>query len=267
MEWYYLDGGKQRGPLTGLELGQAAADGIVLPETLVWREGLEDWLLYRETMPRQAPGPAPFLDPLLSESAPSPEPAPPAVPLASCLECGRFFPESELLRHGEIRICAGCKPIFVQRLREGMEYATGLRYAGFGKRFIAKFIDWMIIGAVNTGVSVAVVFLLALVARNEHGGAVVAIQLLSMAFQYLIAAFYDTLFVGKLGATPGKLAFKLRVVTPEGEKVGYGRALGRHFGEYLSKFTLGVGYFLAAFDRPQTRTLHDRVCNTRVIQA
>lgn len=268
MEWHYLDGEQQRGPLTEPELRQAVADGIIVPETLVWREGLEDWLPCREAIPlSSSSAPAPVLEPLVSESAPAPVTVtPPAATLISCLECGRFFPDNELLRHGELRICAACKPIFVQRLREGMEYATGLRYASFGKRFVAKIIDNLILGAVNAGISMVQVFVMALGGDKVHGGAFLGFQMLVMGFQYLIAAFYDTVFVGKLGATPGKLVFKLRVVTPEGEKVTYGRALGRHFGEYLSKFTFGIGYLLAAFDKPQMRTLHDRVCHTRVIQ-
>jgi hypothetical protein len=30
---------------------------------------------------------------------------------------------------------------------------------------------------------------------------------------------------------------------------------------------LGIGYIMAAFDEPERRTLHDRICDTRVIKA
>jgi uncharacterized RDD family membrane protein YckC len=61
------------------------------------------------------------------------------------------------------------------------------------------------------------------------------------------------------------MACKLKVVTSDGGRVSYLRALGRHFAELLSVLTLMVGYIMAAFDE-QKRTLHDRICDTRVIK-
>ena len=61
------------------------------------------------------------------------------------------------------------------------------------------------------------------------------------------------------------MALNLRVVTPEGGDIGYLRALGRHVAEWISGFILLIGYIMAAFDA-EKRTLHDRICNTRVIR-
>ena len=72
-------------------------------------------------------------------------------------------------------------------------------------------------------------------------------------------------FLGKFGATPGKMACKLKVVRPDGERISYARALGRHFAEMLSGIILYIGYIMAAFDE-EKRTLHDRICDTRVIK-
>jgi hypothetical protein len=36
-----------------------------------------------------------------------------------CVECGRQFPEEDLLRIADASVCAACKPIFLQRLAEG----------------------------------------------------------------------------------------------------------------------------------------------------
>jgi len=89
----------------------------------------------------------------------------------------------------------------------------------------------------------------------------VILNLLLMAIQ----AAYVTFFVGRYGATPGKMAGRLRVVTADGGKVTYLKAFGRHFAEFLSSMILGIGYIMAAFD-DQKRTLHDRICNTRVVK-
>jgi len=37
-----------------------------------------------------------------------------------CAECGASFPESDMLIHGDLQICAACKPRFLQKLREGL---------------------------------------------------------------------------------------------------------------------------------------------------
>jgi uncharacterized RDD family membrane protein YckC len=86
-----------------------------------------------------------------------------------------------------------------------------------------------------------------------------------MAISMLVAASYNIFFVGKFGATPGKMALRLKVVTASGGTVSYARATGRYFAELLSSITLLIGYIMAAFDE-QKRALHDRICDTRVIR-
>ncbi|MGD9371632.1 MAG: RDD family protein, partial [Desulfobacterales bacterium] len=83
--------------------------------------------------------------------------------------------------------------------------------------------------------------------------------------QYAIPAAYDTWFVGKYGATPGKMACKLKVVVADRSRVSFLRAFGRHFAKWLSSMILLIGFIMAAFD-DEKRTLHDRVCETRVIR-
>ncbi len=42
--WYYAVGGEQRGPVSREDLGRLAISGAVTPQTLVWREGMANWL-------------------------------------------------------------------------------------------------------------------------------------------------------------------------------------------------------------------------------
>jgi uncharacterized RDD family membrane protein YckC len=61
------------------------------------------------------------------------------------------------------------------------------------------------------------------------------------------------------------MACGIKVVTPEGEKITYLRAFGRYFAKTLLGIaTLYIGYIIAAFDS-EKRSLHDRICNTRVV--
>jgi uncharacterized RDD family membrane protein YckC len=54
-------------------------------------------------------------------------------------------------------------------------------------------------------------------------------------------------------------------VRPGGSPITVWRALGRYFGTILSWMAFTVGYIIAAFDE-QKRSLHDWICDTRVIK-
>ena len=43
MNWHYLEGSEQRGPVTDADLEALFRAGTVRPDTLVWRAGLAAW--------------------------------------------------------------------------------------------------------------------------------------------------------------------------------------------------------------------------------
>jgi uncharacterized RDD family membrane protein YckC len=104
------------------------------------------------------------------------------------------------------------------------------------------------------------------VSSFDEPAAFAIIQLISTILNFIIPAVYESWFVGKYAATPGKMACKLKVVMSEGDRVSFARAIGRHFAKYISGLILGIGYIMAGFDE-QKRTLHDRICDTRVIKS
>jgi uncharacterized RDD family membrane protein YckC len=81
----------------------------------------------------------------------------------------------------------------------------------------------------------------------------------------VLALFYWTLSVGIWGTTIGKKAFGLRVVRPDGSKIGIGRAFCRYLCYTISLLTLLIGYLMIAF-RADKRGLHDLICDTMVIR-
>jgi uncharacterized RDD family membrane protein YckC len=184
---------------------------------------------------------------------------------AVCQECGKSFSPSDMMRYGNLWVCAGCKPVFVQKLKEGHSMPGVMEYAGFWIRFGAKLIDGVILGVVTLAIGMTGGFLTSGGGTVDLGG-LILFQVVLVFFQYVVAAVYATWFVGKYDATPGKMVCKLRVVTEDGGKVSYARACGRHFAEYLSGMILAIGYLMAAFDQ-ERRTLHDRICSTRVVRA
>ncbi|MCD6052750.1 MAG: domain containing protein [Verrucomicrobia bacterium] len=100
-------------------------------------------------------------------------------------------------------------------------------------------------------------------ATNEAGVPIVV--MLTAGVEFIISIAYTIFFIGAYGATPGKMACKIRVVNPDGSKVSYAKATGRAFAEMLSGCFCAVGYIMAAFDA-EKRSLHDRICATRVIR-
>ena len=184
----------------------------------------------------------------------------PAAELSKCSDCGMFYPESELIPYGDARICASCKQAFFQRLKEGTALPGSLAYAGFWIRTGAQVLDFIILYVVLFAIGFVLVLTPTTPDTKDLG-----FYGLLMLLQYAIAIGYEVFFIGKYGATPGKMACRIKVVNPDGGRVSYMKALGRFFGKLLSGLILNIGYIMAGFD-VEKRALHDRVCNTRVIR-
>ena len=248
--WYYASEDRQMGPIPEPELDRLIATGAILPFTLVWHEGMAEWQTYSSL--RTA-----------AFAAEAPANANGSIPgvVAMCSQCEEVELQSEMVRFGEKWVCAKCKDIYTQRLREGT--LTGpMVYASFWTRGGALLID-----------GIAVLFLQLFVQAayagagsvESLGGYFRASQLLVVKLlQLTTQAIYFSTFVYQLGGTPGKLALGLRVVTADGAKLTLARSIARYFASLISSGTIGIGYLIAAFD-DQRRTLHDRICDTRVI--
>jgi uncharacterized RDD family membrane protein YckC len=260
MNWYYVDQEKQAGPVNDAQFAELVRTGKILPDTLVWREGMAAWQSCREAT---APSPSfglPSADGTGSAKGESPE--------AVCAECGKMFRTQDMIHHagvsGGVYICANCKPVFLQKLAEGAQINTGaLNYAGFWTRFAAVFMDGLLLFAVNFCISLIAGMSAAQAAGVRPKGAI-ALQLVLLAINLSIGIAYEVILIGKYGATLGKMACKIKVVTADGGRVSYLRSFGRYFSKMLSGFTCLIGYVIAAFDG-QKRALHDHICNTRVI--
>jgi uncharacterized RDD family membrane protein YckC len=267
MHWHYVEEGQQVGPVNDDRLLELERSGKINADTLVWREGMADWksfLLVRSEL--KPSGVASGIDGGgKAEAASEPASELGKSPEAVCGECGKIFPIDEMIRHGSTRICPGCKPVFMQKLSEGANINVGeMRYAPVLTRFCAVFLDGLILGALNIGLGLIAGFSLAQAAGTQPRGTI-AVQMIVFVIQFSIGITYETVMIGKFGATLGKMACKIKVVTADGGRVTYMRALGRYFAKLLSAFTCLIGYIIAFFDS-ERRALHDRICNTRVIR-
>ena len=251
MNLYYEVGDQQVGPIGKTEFQSLVKTKKLNAKTLVWQEGMENWeelgvfVRNRQGKGVQKSTPADF------------------VPKSVCSECGQAFAEENMIRFQDSWVCAGCKPVFVQKIKEGMSVAGAMDYAGFWIRTAAFAIDALIMGIIHFVIFIPLGFLMPTSPDNPF--VVISFMPVLILVQYAIPAAYDTWFVGKYGATPGKMACKLKIVVEDGNRMSYLRALGRHFAKYLSMMILCIGYIMAAFD-DQRRTLHDRICETRVVR-
>ena len=107
MTWHYAINDQQLGPVSDEQLEQLLSSGQINSDTLVWREGMADWQPLNAA--RSAPPPIPPLAPVES---------------ALCAECGRSFPVANLIQLNGLSICANCKPIYLQKLSEGVVTAS-----------------------------------------------------------------------------------------------------------------------------------------------
>jgi hypothetical protein len=114
MNWFYHDGSKQVGPVSEADVRAALAAGILRPDSLVWRQGMANWQPLRDVLPANA---------LDTAGAPFVAGVPPTQ--SQCCECRNCFAVEDMLQHGELYVCGGCKPIFLQRIREGLGAGSG----------------------------------------------------------------------------------------------------------------------------------------------
>ncbi len=254
VKWYYAEGREKRGPISQDEFERLIGAGTVTPDTLVWRKGMADWQALAEIRGDE-------LTSVTREEKPY----------------ARGLGDNEI--HGG---AAG-------ELLRGKKATTagGLNYAGAGKRFGAKVIDLIFlltIASIVEGLSRKLFPEAYVSADIEY------VYAATMLINLLLWSFYVTWFVGKFGATPGKIVFNLKIVTPTGGRVGYIQAFGRFCGEFVLGLSIALvpaiaGFMLSQqkwlamvafiatlflfyspiiFDS-QKRGLHDRLIGTRVV--
>jgi uncharacterized RDD family membrane protein YckC len=254
MAWYYHVDGNTVGPVQAADLQTLVQNRTITSETPIWTEGMAEWKPYQS----------------VNLGATS---SIPSIPTHPCVECGKPFPADEMLQYENSWVCPACKPIFFQRIKEGASIKGHLNLATIGHRFAAVFVDGLLIGVIMLLLlfPMYMAIFTTFSQSASHPGTPPKLPDFSIGFrlyQYFVSyglpAAYEIFFIGTYGATLGKMLMKIRVVTPEGGRISYGRATGRHFAKLLSGIILYIGYLMAFWD-DEKRALHDRICGTRVI--
>jgi len=142
-------------------------------------------------------------------------------------------------------------------------------YAGFGWRFLAVFLDGILVAVVSNmlGLFVGVVVGVGGVAAGVNEDAVSAIAGLLGAFLGIgIGWFYEAFMVSSsYQGTLGKMAVGIVVTDLQGRRISFLKATGRHFGKLISTFALMAGYLMQPFTEKR-QALHDMLAGCLVLR-
>jgi uncharacterized RDD family membrane protein YckC len=260
MQWYYVVNGQRLGPVAQPEFDQLVQSGVINANTLVWRQGMEAWQPYAVLAPAAAGTVTPDGQPAGAEET------------EICVASGKRYPKREMIQFQGNWVSGEHRDAYFQRLREGVTQPGSFTYGNFGRRFVAKILDGIILGVGGVVINMAI-------GLGLYGSAnyfkpdvsqitmttVILFQVISFLVNTGLGLGYGIFFLRRYNATPGKLALGLQVVRPDGSTLSVGRIIGRYFAEILSGMILLIGYIMAGFDE-ERRALHDRICETRVIK-
>lgn len=237
-EWFYARDGEQVGPMGVEALQRLAGNGELGPDDFVWREGLPVWVPAAE-LPELA---AQFA--AGESTAPYDTAAPPQYTQAP------YAQPVEALGYAQPQIGYYTPPRMAP-------------YAGFWWRFLAAFVDGIIVAVVNAVIGFMIGF-----AFGTAGGrdAAVVAELLASVSNLIVAWLYEALQESSVHqATLGKRLCGLVVTDMNGQRISFGRATGRHFAKILSALILLIGYIMQAFTE-RRQALHDMLAGTLVLK-
>jgi uncharacterized RDD family membrane protein YckC len=134
-------------------------------------------------------------------------------------------------------------------------------YGGFWRRFLAAFLDTVILYFPAATVRVLLGLPATGIFDPETSSSWVA-----TTFEFGLDFVYATaLMCSPARGTLGMQVMDLHVTDLNGDRIGFGRATGRYFATLLSLLTFGIGYLLQLFTS-RRQTLHDLVAGTVVVR-
>lgn len=133
-------------------------------------------------------------------------------------------------------------------------------YVGFWVRVAASLIDTVLAAVVLAPIAMVIL------GRERALGLELDLSLESVMINYVLPAAAIVWFWVARQATPGKMAFRARIVdAATGRPLSVGQSLGRYLGYYVSILGCFLGFVWVAFDR-RKQGWHDKLARTVVIR-
>jgi len=144
-----------------------------------------------------------------------------------------------------------------------------VKYAGFWIRFVAYIIDSILLGIIIGPIFFMFFAPAAGFASFADDPEAIAIFAAGMSgFVVIELVIYLLYFAGmessKYQATLGKMAIGVIVIDENGNRISFGRAVGRLLSKILSGLILYIGFIMAGFDS-RKQALHDKIASTLVV--
>ncbi len=98
---------------------------------------------------------------------------------------------------------------------------------------------------------------------DASGASLLDIALVRVLATTTVIGFYSAFWL-KNGQTLGMQAWRIKLVSSDGAKLSFGRALRRCLGAFVSTVCLGAGYWWCLFDSKK-RSWHDHFSGTELI--
>jgi uncharacterized RDD family membrane protein YckC len=139
-------------------------------------------------------------------------------------------------------------------------------YAGFWRRVAASLLDGLILLIPSWIVGFVWGLLLVALGVGRNRGDASLVLVSSYALGLIGVWLYCALMESSAsGATLGKQALRIRVITQNAEQLSFAQASGRHFGKILSGLILGIGYIMAGVTEHK-QALHDMMAGCLVVR-
>ena len=139
-------------------------------------------------------------------------------------------------------------------------------YAGFWRRFLASFLDGIILMVVNLLIGVVTGLVLGLTGVDSNSTVYIMVMSVINILNYLVMFSYYVYFIGSRGQTVGKMIMGIKVMKFDGSNPSYVSAFLREVvGKLLSSIVLLLGYLWMLWDSKK-QTWHDKIAGTVVVR-
>lgn len=189
---------------------------------------------------------------------------------AFCSQCGRP------VRPGA-RFCGSCGAalagVLPWQTGDAARASDEGQYAGFWIRFVAWFIDGVVISMITQPVSLAIGSGFSFDFETNAAGELTDLTwdldetrlIIGIILGFVVPLVYYVVALSKWGQTLGALAVSIKVQHPDGMLLSPALAAVRYFGTIVSALVLLLGYFWMIWDN-RKQTWHDKFANSVVVK-
>ena len=142
------------------------------------------------------------------------------------------------------------------------------QYAGFWLRFVANFIDNILMVLIALAPAALMGFPMLLGVEYQWTTDVIqeAVNaIIGICYGLALIIYFPAFESSTWQATPGKKLLNLKVTDLNGERIGFGKASVRLWSKLISALILYIGFLMVAFTQKK-QGLHDKFAGTLVIK-